>query len=128
MESRNAKMNPPKINNLLIRTCLFAFFLGLLGLAVYGTSPLFKGLSNGIIFEKAEYVVLIVAYIALIPLLTSIFHGFRILNAFAKDFDSASSISLSSNTIKNSFLVIAVWLPLCYKSFFTLVRQALLLE
>lgn len=116
-------MNPPKISILLLRTCLFAFFLGLLGLAIYGSFTLFKGLSNGVIFEKPGYVVLMVAYIDLIPLLTSIFHGFRILNAFAKDFDSASSISSSLNIIKNSFLVIAV-LAACILPVFFYIGQA----
>lgn len=101
-------MNPPKISILLLQICLFVFSLGLLGLACYAMPILFKGLSSAIIFEKPGYVILMVAYIALIPLLTSISHSFRILNAFTTDFDPVSRIFSSLNIIKNSYLVIAV--------------------
>lgn len=108
MERRIATMNPPKLSVFLLKSCLFVLSLGLLGLAGYAIPTLLNGIKSSIIFEKPGYVVLIVAYIALIPLMTSIFHGFRILSVFTKRQDTAIRISSSSNSIKKAFLVIAV--------------------
>lgn len=115
-------MELPQKSILFLKTCLIILLLLLIGLAGYGVSALMKGITSSLIFEKPGYIVLIVAYMALIPLIFSIFHGLRILQFISKSSKSIDLIFLSAQMIRKSFLFIA-FLALCILPIFFYIGQ-----